>query len=230
MKLLHTLLMLIILGAVLFVAPQHAHASSNGCNSMVNLNGTLVWNEQKTTGNQDFWAGDMVTLYLQTWDANGKVTVRIYGPNGDTFFTTFPATYTYKFDQAGSATFNVANLETGDRTRITVTATCNGYSALPLFTDGRINMDADQTAAIYCYRGGVNVSRIILSKGYPSLRVSAATIAKTPKYPAHNTLIAEDKRYKVRLYRLSSGELQINATSYEGKPDYVFIWNGCETS
>src|SRR5260221_1402587 len=147
MKLLHSLSIIIILGAVLFVAPQHAHASSNGCNSMVNLNGTLVWNEQKTTGTQDFWAGDTVTIYLQIWAANGKVTVRAYGPNGDTFFTTFPATYTYKFDQAGSATFNVANLETCDRARITCTATCNGYSSLPIFTERRMNIEAEQTAA-----------------------------------------------------------------------------------
>src|SRR5262249_28596160 len=125
---------------------------------------------------------------------------------------------------------NVANMPSGDRTRVTVTAYCNGLAKLPIFADGRINQDADETAAIYCYHGGVNVWRIINSKGYPSLSVSAATINKVPKYPAQNTLIAEDKRYEVRLYRLSSGELQINATSFEGKDDYVYIWNGCDTS
>jgi hypothetical protein len=77
-------------------------------------------------------------------------------------------------------------------------------------------MDADQTAAIYCRNGGVNVSRIILSKGYPSLSVSKATIDKVPKLPAQNTL--------------TSGEQQINATSFEDNPDYVFIWNECESS
>ena len=228
MKLLHLASIVVLFGAILFIAPQQAHAVSNGCNSMENLNGTLVWNEQKTTKDQDFWAGDTVNIYLETWDASDPVTVRVYGPNGDTFYTTFPSTFTYHFDQPGHAVFNVANLNSGKRTRITVTATCNGFAKLPTFADGRINMDADQTVAIYCYRGGVTASRIILSKGYPSLRVTAATIAKTPKYPAQNTLLAEDKHYLVRLYRLSSGELQINATSFEGKPDYVFIWNGCD--
>src|ERR1700752_2817908 len=128
MKLLHILSIVALFGVFLFAAPQQAHASSNGCNSLVNLNDTLVWNAQKTTGNQDFWAGDTVTIYLWSWDANGRLTARIYGPDGDHFYTTFPATYTYHFDAPGSATFNVANLETGDRTRITVSAVCNGYS------------------------------------------------------------------------------------------------------
>ena len=230
MKLLHTLTLIVVISGALFLAPQQqAHAASNGCNAMNNLNGTLVWNEQKGSGNQDFWANDTIAIYLWSWDANGRVTVRINGPDGDHFFTTFPAVYYYHFDSPTNASFSVANMPDGDRTRVTVSALCNGYAALPTFADGRINMEVDQTAAIYCYRGGVVVSRIIASKGYPSLRVSAATIAKVPKNPAQNTLIAEDKRYKVRLYRLTSGELQINATSFEGKPDYVYIWNGCDS-
>lgn len=229
MKFFNIAVILALFGTVLFLAPQQAHAASNGCNALNNLNGTLVWNAQKTTKEQDFWAGDTVTIYLESWDAKGRVEVRVYGPNGDTFYTTFPSTFTYTFDQPGRATFNVANMPSGDRTRVTVTASCQGYGKLPTFTDGRINMDADQTAAIYCKRnGGINILRIINSHGYPSLNVSAAAINKVPKNPPQNTLIAEDKKYQIALYRLSSGELQINARSFEGKPDYVYIWNGCE--
>src|SRR5262249_29686783 len=120
------------------------------------------------------------------------------------------------------------NSETGNGSTIVVFASCSPAAPLPWYGDGRLNVDPGQLATVYCANGEVAVYRIIQSVGYLSLRVSQATIAKGPKYPARNTLIAEDHHYKVRLYRLTSGELQINATSYEsGKNDYVFIWPGC---
>ena len=46
-----------------------------------------------------------------------------------------------------------------------------------------------------------------------------------PRFPTTNTLI--EGIPGIALYRLTSGELQVNGpVDWEGKP-YVYIWNGC---
>ncbi len=229
MKPLHLSAILILFCSALFIAPQHALATSGGCSSINNLSGALNKAGRKSVDNRDFWQGDVVAIYLTLQNTNDSATVKVTDPRGDWFFSTFPAVQYYRFDQAGTASFAVENLDSGNGSTINVSAVCTGLYALPMFTDGRLNMDTAQEAAVYCNKGGVDVWRVVQSQGYLSLHVTKETIAKVPKYPAKNTLIAEDKKYLVRLYRLTSGELQINATSYVGKTDYVFVWKGCET-
>jgi hypothetical protein len=100
----------------------------------------------------------------------------------------------------------------------------------PTFHDGRINRyDAAQTVAIYCNIGEEGgIFTLIPAKPFwvPGLKVTAAEINKVPKHPAKNTLIK--KKGLVSLYRLTSGELQLNAPGINHmKEDYNFIFNDC---
>ncbi len=93
--------------------------------------------------------------------------------------------------------------------------------------DGRVN-PADQAAeaAIYCADTGVAIYDINLSaEGDLALFVPYADVDTVPNPPAENTLIAGGPGFA--LYRLTSGELQLNGPSdWQGK-QYVFIWDGC---
>lgn len=95
--------------------------------------------------------------------------------------------------------------------------------------DGRVNAhDLAAGAAIYCApNGGVAVWDInIRSEGELTLVASPEVIASVPTAPEVNTLIIEGGSF--RLYRLTSGELQVNGPGiYSTDPEYVFTWDGC---
>lgn len=95
--------------------------------------------------------------------------------------------------------------------------------------DGRVNAhDLAAGGAIYCAPGGgVAVWDInIRSVGELTLVASPEVIAAVPTAPEVNTLIAEAGNF--RLYRLTSGELQVNGPGiYSTDPEYVFTWSGC---
>jgi len=93
--------------------------------------------------------------------------------------------------------------------------------------DGRENIeDEAAAAAIYCTDRGVEVYDIGWSgEGSPAFIATFAEIDAVPNPPATNTAI--DGSPGFTLYRLTSGELQLNGPAdWEGKP-YVFIWDGC---
>jgi hypothetical protein len=93
--------------------------------------------------------------------------------------------------------------------------------------DGRENInDTVAEAAIYCTSFGVDVYDLDWSgNGDFAFRATWAEIDAVPVNPAENTLI--DGVPGFALYRLTSGELQVNGPAdYEGKV-YVFIWDGC---
>lgn len=98
--------------------------------------------------------------------------------------------------------------------------------------DGRLNRaDAAAGAIVYCLPdAGIAVYDVdTLSRGDLALSISAAELAQTDALPAENTLIDASASGAIRLYRLTSGELQINSPGiYTSDPEYVFIWDGCE--
>jgi len=232
MKKFQVLVVLVLICAVLFaVQPtQRALAVTSTCNNISSLNGTLNKTNVRTTPTMTFAAGDMVIIRVDLVTSGTSAKVRVHDLGGDVYYDQFPAIIYYKVDHETSGQFAVEDLNTDSGSSVTVGAWCNG-NPNTLFTDGRLNSDVAQAAAVYCDSGSVIVWRVIQSQGYLSLHVSPDVIAKVPKFPAKNTLIAQDDHSKVRLYRLTSGELQINATSYDpGKDDYVFVWKGCETN
>jgi len=95
--------------------------------------------------------------------------------------------------------------------------------------DERVNSGPNERAAeaaIYCKGYGVDIYDIGWSgEGELVLRATWAEIDAVPNPPATNTLI--DGVPGFALYRLTTGELQLNGpANWEGKP-YVFIWDGC---
>jgi hypothetical protein len=103
---------------------------------------------------------------------------------------------------------------------VTVQAPCSGGAGAAPFTDGRLNnYDAGQTAAIYCEDQGITVYGFYKGISFIAFKASKAEIAAVPEKPAQNTKIKQG--HGITLWRLSSGEFQINA------PDgYVFKWSG----
>ena len=99
-------------------------------------------------------------------------------------------------------------------------ATCG--QGLLTFSDGRVNShDATESAAIYCEADRrVTVWAVINSQGYFAFNASKREIDKVSAKPLKNTLIKS--AMDIALYRLTTGELQVNAPG-----NYVFIWSGC---
>lgn len=94
--------------------------------------------------------------------------------------------------------------------------------------DGRVNhLDKAAEAAIYCTNNGIEVYDLDWSgNGTFLFRTTFAELDQVPTVPAENTLIEGAPGFG--LYRLTSGELQLNGPAdWQGKP-YVFIWNGCD--
>lgn len=97
-----------------------------------------------------------------------------------------------------------------------------------------------QNSAINCY-GGFHVNTIVNpktgscaievlgvdggGKGYKAIYVSARDLAKIPEFPEENTLI--EQYYEYALYKLTSGEYQVNVGPLAEKKVYVVIFSGC---
>ncbi|MFN8371977.1 MAG: hypothetical protein U0694_03755 [Anaerolineae bacterium] len=99
------------------------------------------------------------------------------------------------------------------------------------FGDGRINnsviLDGGAPVAIYCRSdGAVDVYFISRSsqRGTFLFRVSAQRISDIGVPTEANTLL----RFvgSVAVYRLTTGEFQVNAVNFDGTP-YAVVWNGC---
>lgn len=97
--------------------------------------------------------------------------------------------------------------------------------------DGRLNRhDAAAGSIVYCLPdGGVAVYDVdTLSRGDLALSMSAVELAESATPPAENMLLDSSATGAIRLYRLTSGELQLNSPGiYPTDPEYVFIWGGC---
>jgi hypothetical protein len=116
-------------------------------------------------------------------------------------------------------------LITGVVDEITVTCTSGGPT---VFNDGRLNnRDYWESAAVYCEDGGITVYGYHHEWGsFLAFKISKAQLAKYPAKPASNILIIE--KYGIRLYKLSSGEYQINAATNDPGKQYVYRWGqGC---
>lgn len=92
--------------------------------------------------------------------------------------------------------------------------------------DGRVNDGPNQLAApvaVYDTDQGLDVYLINPANGNGDKIFTAtdAEVAAVGDTPSSNTII--DSASGVALYRLTSGEFQINATNFDGSP-YAFVW------
>lgn len=94
--------------------------------------------------------------------------------------------------------------------------------------DGRINLQAYAPAAVYCDAANSRVAIYGIDEagsGYPALFVNEADLPPTPTEEQGHLLVAESGN--IRLYRMTTGELQVrNGPDADGK-EYAFIWDGC---
>lgn len=179
-------------------------------------------------------AGNVITLTLRPSKTVIGVIALIRGPNGfqSPLFGGPTATSAQGSIVApisglydGGFIINQQLLDLTMHWTITIGTDCdNGVTQLT-FTDGRVNShDGQETAAVYCNEnGGVDVWTVIDSVGYFAFTATRTDLARVPEKPRQNTLIKSS--LGVALYRLTSGELQINSAN-----DYVFIWDGCPTT
>jgi hypothetical protein len=181
------------------------------------------------TGNVPVYTGQVFTF---TWNIPGAILemdgtfagqpFSLNGTNSVSFTGIAPSDGTWGWSRIFIDPGNAAVNQTWSWS-----AVCPGGKTSPLFPDGRLNNnDAQETAAIYCKNGGVTVYVPAEPKWIRAFHVSAAEINKVPKNPAEHTLIKQGKG--ARLYRLTSGELQVNTPELDPtKGDYVFIFEDC---
>ena len=109
---------------------------------------------------------------------------------------------------------------------------CGMFNSRPDFSfdDGRLNdVDTWQPVAIYCYADGtLSVLRPRYAGDLASpevIRLTQRQLAQYPQKPAQNTVLQNNSG--VQLYHLTSGELEIVATTREPGKLYKFIFGGC---
>ena len=105
--------------------------------------------------------------------------------------------------------------------------TISYYTGAALFNDGRLNSnDGAETFALYCDGDVITVFAVdpVTSKGTLAFTVTPAELSKFPVKPG--TAIKIKSAMGATLYRLTTGELQVNRLETTGKI-YKFIFNGC---
>jgi hypothetical protein len=94
--------------------------------------------------------------------------------------------------------------------------------------DGRLNVNPVAPGVVYPATFGFPIYAVGPdSTGTLSLVVTCDDIAKISNQPAVNTLIKQSADGRIRLYRLATGEFQINVRQSSGQ-DYVYIWEGSQ--
>ena len=217
------LIVIITIISAFTIEAKPIFAVSNGC-AAANLNGTSF--SSFTLSLFTFSQGESVSFSISGGTATGlsilvNGTPVASGGNPGTLIYTFTTTQVYsnvRFQAdpspgAFGGTFVV-------KCPVTIVTSCP-------FSDGRLNAcDAAENTAVYCLSdGSVAIWAIDNSKGLLAFTVSPEEIARAPKLPPTNTLIKEG--LGARLYRLSSGELQVNRTYPSRDKDYVFRFNDC---
>lgn len=149
----------------------------------------------------------------------------LYGTSA--YNTNGPFSFTYIV--SGDNTRVWVNDNTGNHGDITGSPVVTPAGPIALFNDGRLNNrppDAAAPVVIYSVPTGFHFYAINpASQGYLVMNVTCEDIAKVKNPPAINTLIKQTPDKKTRLFRLSTGEFQMNARRADGS-DYVFIWSG----
>jgi hypothetical protein len=107
--------------------------------------------------------------------------------------------------------------------------TLSGISGAGLaFPDGRVNQEQWATAAIFCVVNGnldvyaidaAGVGTLVIREDWKALEALGI--------PEVNTLRAQSEDGNIRVYRLSSGEWQLNAPADGLFDGYVFRWTEC---
>jgi hypothetical protein len=167
------------------------------------------------TGSEGLWGG-FWTGYPYTID----LVMDLYAA---TTLTYVSGTYVYNGPLVARSTAAAVCTQEGP-TEVTISESVPDPGFNP--DDGRLQPDAAAPVAVYCQDYGIDVYRINAdSTGSLAFTATNEAIDAVGDSPVANTLIAADDN--IRLYRLTTGEFQINAgPDAEGK-EYVLIWDDC---
>src|SRR5258708_5054957 len=191
MKKFQVVVILALICASLFIAQpsQRVLAVTSTCGNISSLNGTLNKGNVRTTPTMTFAAGDMVIIRVDLNVSGTTASLRVRDVGGDVYYNSFPTVIYYKIDHETSGQFAVEDLDITNGSAVTVGAWCNGNPNL-VFTDGRLNSDSGQSAAIYCDSGTVVVWRASPTPGAFSLDSSPPHAAPQPPLPPHTTRLS----------------------------------------
>ncbi|MCQ3932822.1 MAG: hypothetical protein DPW16_20425 [Chloroflexi bacterium] len=170
--------------------------------------------------------GYRVSVTATTPGASPRAIFTASGPSGPQTSSTIGVYWTAPQSPGMLATVTVTMFINDANAGTAVDADLIQECSIPPPDDGRMNniiVDPEQTVAVYCRSNGIEIIRPVGNQPVTVLFASIQEIA-TVGVPRTNTLIKAS--VDVNLYRLSSGEFQVNAPGLGGK-QYVFIWSGC---
>ena len=163
------------------------------------------------------------------WSVRSAVLAGIVALAAGVFSAARPveAQYDYPDDCYDIQYVDALTIYNGKALHVKVEISRNLKESCVIAPDNRVNSaDGNPAAAIYCQSDGVAIWDVdTLSRGEFLFLVPYNKIAAVPSNPDANKMIAEHGGF--RLYRLTSGELQLNSPpDWQGK-EYVFTWSGC---
>jgi len=206
----------------------NASSLSTGC-AYVNANGSPIV-DNYISFTDIFNAGEVVTVTTSGLNdfiyISIPVNVAEGGYAGNSLFNkviswTVPTTGSYDISMG-------ADYYSGDIISFSCGLPGSAGSTFQLSNDGRLNnSDSGETFAVYCTTdGSVMVLGIdpTTSNGFLAFVATPIEIAKVPTKPTTDTAIKSGNG--ATLYRLTSGELQVNRLETTGKM-YAYIFTDC---
>lgn len=204
------------------VRPNVAHAAAcTVTNGAFNPNPVPTYSTTVTIN-----AGDTITVDA-SFGSPSSVSVTITPPGGapvsSSGFQQAHAVATTT--SSGSATIDIVAGTSSTSYYVFFTiSVCSPGGSASHFTDGRCNLEADQSVAVYPDgSGGYNFYAIYNSVGYFALRLTKADLDSHPD-KGENYLITQAKGAQV--YRLAGGKLLVKRLKHDGKI-YEFTWTSC---
>lgn len=170
--------------------------------------------------------GYRISVTATTPGAPPRAIFTVTGPSGTQTSPTIGVYWTAPQTPGTLATVTVTMFINDANAGTAVDADLIQECSIPPPDDGRMNniiVDPEQTVAVYCRSNGIEIIRPVGNQPVTVLFASIQEIAAVG-VPYTNTLIKSS--FDVNLYRLSSGEFQVNAPGLGGK-QYIFIWSGC---
>ncbi len=169
-------------------------------------------------------AGDVVILHAQRSDNLGGITsdyLWYEGVQGANAWSDTPS-LDWRFTAPGTGTYDhwIRPIDVAPDPGTVITYVVMGEDCRLMFVDGRLNnFDMAAPVAVYphAFASGVGLRFYAINsagEGAPVLEVTPEMIAAVSGQPAENTLIASTLDGSIALYRLTTGEFQVNAGEY----------------
>ncbi|MBN2472468.1 MAG: hypothetical protein JXN59_17205 [Anaerolineae bacterium] len=168
-------------------------------------------------------AGQSVLLHVERSDNQGGLEGDYYWYEegfGETFDSDQPSADWY-FIAPGTGTYDHVLFPVGAAAPgMKISYVVRSGDCRLMFVDGRLNnFDMAAPVAVYpqAFANGVGMRFYAINsagEGTLTLEVTPEMIAAVPDQPAENTLIASTPDGSIALYRLTTGEFQVNAGEY----------------